>query len=273
MCSRSAASRFESVGPADSSAASSSARGARKHRTLGENDRPLDEILKLADVARPAPFDERLQGFGGNRFDAPAHALGMAAEEIADKERNVVAALAQWRNGDGENPQAVIEVAAELSCVDHFGEVAIRGGHEANVYGNRARTADPLELLLLQCAQNLGLEFQGKVAHFIQEECSLMGKLQASDLLCDGPRESPFFVAEQFAFEKPGGNGRAVEFDEGVIAARCSTRGSRARSVLCPFRFLRGSGPWRPLPLRPRLASIRASARNSRRRFRRTGAW
>ena len=58
--------------------------GRAQNRTLRENDRPLHEILELADVARPAPFDERLQGLGGNRFDASAHTLGMAAEEIAN---------------------------------------------------------------------------------------------------------------------------------------------------------------------------------------------
>src|ERR1700687_3714268 len=46
-----------------------------------------------------------------------------------------------------------------------------------------------------------------------------MSKLQASDLLRDGSGESAFFVAEQFAFEKPGGNGRAVESDKGMITS------------------------------------------------------
>ena len=163
----------------------------------------------------------------------------MAAEEVPDKERNVVAAHPEGRNRDGKNPQPVIEVAAELSRVDHFGEVAIRGGHQAHVYRNRARTADPFELLFLQCAQNLGLEFQGKVADLIQEECSSMGQLQPSDLLSDRSRESAFFVAEQLALEKPGGNGRAIKSDEGMIAAGAQLDGSRERSTLCPFPFLR----------------------------------
>ena len=91
---------------------------------------------------------------------------------------------------------------------------------QTNIYGDRARAADPFEFLFLQRAQNLRLEFQREVADFIQEECSLMGQLQPADLLRDRSRKSPFFVAEQFAFKKAGGNGRAVEFDEGVIPAR-----------------------------------------------------
>ena len=125
----------------------------------------------------------------------------------------------EWRNGDGKDPQPVIEVTAELSYIDHLGEVPIRGGHEADVDGDRADAADPLELLLLQRAQNLGLELQRKISHFIQEKGSLMAELQASDLLCDGASEGPFFMPEQFTFEEPGGNGRTVELDEGVIPA------------------------------------------------------
>ena len=150
----------------------------------------------------------------------------------------------------GKTRRAVIEVAAELSCVDHFGEVAIRGGHEPDVYGNRARTADPFELLLLQCAQNLGLEFQGKVADFIQEECSLMGQLQPSDLLRDRSRESAFFVAEQLAFEKPGGNGRAIKSDESMIAAGAQPWIARAINSL-------------PVPVSPRMRTVASVAATS----------
>src|SRR5580700_4343865 len=113
----------------------------------------------------------------------------MGGEKIPDQKRDIVAALAQRGNRDGEDPQPVIEVAAELSRIDHFGEVAIRSGDEAHVDGNRSRTADALELLFLQSAQNLGLEFQGQVSHFIQEKSSLMSQLQASDLLRDCSRE------------------------------------------------------------------------------------
>src|SRR5713226_5694504 len=64
-----------------------------------------------------------------------------------------------------------------------------------------------------------------------------MGQLQPSDLLCDGSGESTLFVPEQFAFEKAGGNGRAVESDEGMIPARAQLVDSACDELFARSRF------------------------------------
>src|SRR4051794_3024977 len=46
-----------------------------------------------------------------------------------------------------------------------------------------------------------------------------MGQFEASDALRDGPCERALFVAEHLAFEKPGWDRGAVQFDERVLAA------------------------------------------------------
>ena len=120
-----------------------------QHRPGRENDGPFDKILEFAHVARPVPFDESIHRLARNRFDMPAHALRMAGEKIADEKRNVLATLAKWRNRDGENAKPVVQVAAELSGVDHLSQVAICGGHETNIYGNRSGASDPFEFLFL----------------------------------------------------------------------------------------------------------------------------
>ena len=144
-------------------------RGSRR-----EDDGSFDEILKLAYVTGPMPFDKRLHGLGGNDFDASAHALGMNSEEVPDQNGNIVEALAQGWNREGEHAQAIIEVTAELSRVNHFGEVAIRRCQESHIYGNRTRSADTFELLLLQRPQNFRLEFQREIAYLIQKKSTLM---------------------------------------------------------------------------------------------------
>ena len=43
-----------------------------------------------------------------------------------------------------------------------------------------------------------------------------VGQLEAADALRDGAGEGAFLVAEELAFEQAGGDGGAVELDEGV---------------------------------------------------------
>ncbi len=127
----------------------------------------------------------------------------MAAQKISYKQRDIFAALAQRREGDWKDLQAIVQVAAELAGDDHLGEIAIGGGDEANVDGNCSGSADAFEFFFLQRSQNFGLEFRRKVPYFIEKERALMGEFQPADFLRDGPGESPFFVTKEFALEKP----------------------------------------------------------------------
>src|SRR5271155_811612 len=99
-----------------------------QRRSRRKDNGSLYEILKLAYVTGPRPFDKRFHGLGGNGFDVPAHALRMNSEEVPHQDGNIVAAFAQGRNREGEHAQTVVEVTTELSRVDHFGQVAIRRG-------------------------------------------------------------------------------------------------------------------------------------------------
>ena len=139
---------------------------------------------------------------------------------MADQQRDVVAALAQGRQHDREHVQAVVEVAAEAAVGDHRGQVAVGGGHQAHVHLDRLGAAQALELLLLQDAQQLGLQLQRDVADLVQEQRAPVRQLEAADLLADGAGEGALLVAEQLALQQPRGDGRAVELDEGAARAR-----------------------------------------------------
>jgi len=63
-----------------------------------------------------------------------------------------------------------------------------------------------------------------------------VGQLKTADTLCDGAGERASLVAEHFAFEQPGGDGGAIQLDEGALAAR-------AQIMDCPRQqFLAGAG-------------------------------
>jgi hypothetical protein len=113
--------------------------------------------------------------------------------------------------------EAVIEIAAELLRRHTLGQIAIRGGDQAHIHPDGPNSTQPLKLLVLQRAQQFRLQFQRNIAYFIQEERTFIGQFQASDFLADGSGEGAFLVAKKLAFQQPGGNRSAVEFDEGAI--------------------------------------------------------
>src|SRR5579885_3257814 len=67
---------------------------------LGEDNRPLDRILELADVARPIVAIELLDRQIGDLRRGSARREAVLVEEVLDQERNVVFTLTQRRHVD-----------------------------------------------------------------------------------------------------------------------------------------------------------------------------
>ena len=83
---------------------------------------------------------------------------------------------------DGKHAEAVVEVAAERAAGHHGVEVAVGGGDEPHVHLLRARAAQPLELLLLQRPQQLGLHVERDLADLVEEQRAAVRQLEAADL-------------------------------------------------------------------------------------------
>ena len=64
---------------------------------------------------------------------------------------------------DRKSVQPVIQVAAEFSVGDHLLRITVGGRGQTHVDFSRLRTAQTLELPLLQCAQQLRLNVDGNV--------------------------------------------------------------------------------------------------------------
>ena len=247
MCSRSASARVTAasgrrLGPARRGGLQV-AEGDLERRARGEDDRPLDDVLQLADVARPGVADQGLHDRGRDGLDPPAHPPGELLGEVADQPRDVVRPLPQRRQHEREDVQPVVEVLAEAAVGDHPRQVAVRGRHQPHVHLDRLRAAEALELLLLQHAEQLGLQLQRDVADLVEEQRPLVGQLEAADLLADGAGEGALLVAEQLALQQPRGDGRAVELDEGAVPPGLSSCRARAMSSL-------------PVPVSPRMSTV-----------------
>src|SRR5262249_15717630 len=93
------------------------------------------------------------------------------------------------------------------------------GGHQTHVHLDRPGPAQTLELLLLQDAEQFGLQLQRDVADLVEEQRPVVCQLKASHLLTDGAGEGTLLVPEKLTFQEACGDGRTVELDEGAVFA------------------------------------------------------
>ena len=143
-------------------------------------------------------------------------------DEIAHQQRDVFSAFPQRRNPDREHVQAVEQIAAKLAVRDHLIQIAVSRCYEANIHFACMCASQPFKFSLLQGAQQLRLNLDRNISHFIQEQGALIGQFHTPYLLANGAGESSLFISKQFAFEQTGRNGGAVQLHEGALFAAAS---------------------------------------------------
>ena len=94
--------------------------------------------------------------------------------------------------------------------------------------------ANAVELVFLQDAEQLRLGLGGQLADLVEEDRPPIGELEPADPPGDGAGEGPLLMTEEFAFHEPGGQCRAVELDQRLVAASAVRVDRPARSVPCP---------------------------------------
>ena len=102
----------------------------------------------------------------------------------------------------GEDVQAVVQILAERAVGDRRFEHLVGGGDQAHVDLDRVGAAEPLELALLQHAQQLDLRGQVDVADLVEEQRAAVGQLEAAlaPLLRAG--EGALLVAEELGLDQ-----------------------------------------------------------------------
>ena len=157
------------------------------------------------------------------------HLLGVLREERLGDDEHVVAAIAQRRQEQVHDVEAVVEILAEAARADLVLEDAVRRGDDADVDLLGLAVADAVDDALLQRAEELHLEVQRELADLVEEERALVGDLELARARRDGARERALHVAEELALDEVLGDGAAVDDDERAVRARSSAGGSRAR--------------------------------------------
>ena len=63
------------------------------------------------------------------------------------------------------------------------------------------------------------MHLQADVAHFVQEQCAAIGKLEYADLVMIGACKRSFSMAEQLAFQQRVVESRAIHGNDGLARA------------------------------------------------------
>ena len=95
-------------------------------------------------------------------------------------------------------------------------------GHDAHVDLERSLAAEALDPLVLEDAQELGLERRRHVADLVQEQGAAVGDLELAAAGRSRAGEGPALVAEQLALEQRLRDGGAMDRDEWSVRARAS---------------------------------------------------
>src|SRR2546423_11874053 len=88
--------------------------------------------------------------------------------------RYVFLSLAQRRQVDVDDVQAVVEVLAETSLLHHLLQIAVGRGDDADVDLDRLHAAEAHELALLDDTQQLRLRLERNVADLVEENGPLV---------------------------------------------------------------------------------------------------
>src|SRR5262249_10097858 len=107
--------------------------------------------------------------------------LPKSLQQVADQWGQVLGPLAQGRQEDDKPFEAIIQVRSEPAAGDERLQVLVRGGDEAHVGRERLAAAQPVEALLLEHTQHLGLKRQWHVADLVEQERAAGALLEFAD--------------------------------------------------------------------------------------------
>ena len=87
---------------------------------VAEDDRPFNAVFQLAHVARPVVAHHHVNSGRRNAVHLHAVLVGVLFEEVVGELEDVGFALAQGRNEDGKDIEAVEKILAKCSLSDGF---------------------------------------------------------------------------------------------------------------------------------------------------------
>src|SRR5262245_13880611 len=123
-------------------------------------------------------------------------------QKVIDEQEEIGFALAKWWHKDREHIEAVVQVLPERPCRNCPLHVLVRRRQQPDVDLDGFRAAEPLELALLQHAQQFDLRVEVDVANLVQKQRAAFGELETSLLALLGAGERTALVAKQLRLDQ-----------------------------------------------------------------------
>src|SRR5678815_5233155 len=95
-------------------------------RAFAQNRRPLQDIAELSNVSRPVIFEKDLSCIARQTGGWPAEGLADLLQKRLAQRHDIGTTLAQRRNLDVEDAEAVEQVHAKVAALDGSAKVAVR---------------------------------------------------------------------------------------------------------------------------------------------------
>jgi hypothetical protein len=129
-----------------------------QHLPLRKNDRTLDDILQLADIAGPVVLLQQRRLLPRQRQRPMAEVLAGLFEKMRCELNDIIASFAQRGHVKREDAEAVVKILTKAPVCNSLLQIAIGRGNDANIDGMRRLVAHTFVFAFLQDAQKLALQ-------------------------------------------------------------------------------------------------------------------
>src|ERR1700758_2417059 len=131
-----------------------------------------------------------------NHRDLLAHPSSTVHYEVMHQGGDIFGTFSQRGQVDGKYAETIEKVGTKLVLVDHLDQISMRGTDHSHISANCGGAAHPFELAFLHDAKKFRLQFQRKVADFVQEQGTAIGPLKPPNIACYGAGKSATLVAK-----------------------------------------------------------------------------
>src|SRR5258708_22344383 len=106
--------------------------------------------------------------------------LRIAIDKIIYEQRNILFAIAQRWQLDGENVEPVVKITAKGAVCDSYLQITIRRRDNADVSAQNFRATYAFKLAFLQNAQQCDLRLQRQISYLIEENRAGFGQFEST---------------------------------------------------------------------------------------------
>ena len=99
--------------------------------SIAQDDRSLNHVLQLANVAGPVVPLKEFQRFLPDMPDSFSRFLCVALDQVLDEQRNVIHPIPRRRDLYGKDIQAIVQILAKRTSCDGRLQIPVRSRHHA----------------------------------------------------------------------------------------------------------------------------------------------